>query len=99
MEVGAAGSTVWNNFGPIQPPFCAKPNPLNSPFLRQKNANVIAYLPQAQPNKHTLCRTNGITQETAAAAKKGDTYRNQIRGFFKTPGQKPGSQAEWWSGW
>jgi len=42
--------------------------------------------------------TNGITQETAAAAKKGDTYRNQIRGFFKTPGQKPGSQAEWWSG-
>lgn len=30
----------------------------------------------------SFCRTNGITPETEAASKKGDVYKNQIKGFF-----------------
>ena len=36
----------------------------------------------------SLDRTNGITPETEAASKKGDIYRNQIKGFFIKGGQE-----------
>ena len=58
------------------PGVCLRPRVVRAYLLAVCNAGATPYCSVSRR------RTNGITEETEAAAQKGKIYRNQIKGFF-----------------